>query len=203
MKGLSSPGPRAAVSLLALLAVLILGTTFVSASGGTFNARAFLRSYEEVPAISSLAFGEFRLRIEGDDDDDDDDGDDLTPDQEEPAVIRWELRYRGIETHVRFAHIHFGQRGVNGGITVTLCSNAADAPAEIADCPEESGVVSGTIVAADVEAGAAVQGIAAGELRELLRAIRSGVTYVNVHSDAFPPGEIRGQLVSNYRRYLP
>jgi len=198
MKRLTSLGPRAAVSGAALIAVLTIGSTPASASG-IFNARAFLRSYEEVPAISSLAFGEFRLRIEGEDDS----GDDAALDPQNPPVIHWELRYRGITTPVRFAHIHFGQRSVNGGIVVTLCSNAVDAPPEVADCPEESGEVTGTIDPADVGGGAALQGIAAGELRELLRAIRSGVTYVNVHSDAFPGGEMRGQLVSNYRRFLP
>jgi hypothetical protein len=32
------------------------------------------------------------------------------------------------------------------------------------------------------------------EFDELVRAIRAGVTYVNVHSETFPGGEIRGQL---------
>lgn len=199
MKDWTSIGSRAAISLAALSALLAGGTTAASASG-SFYARAFLRSYEEVPAISSLALGEFRLQIEGLIPDPGSDG---PIDPADLPAIRWELRYRGIATPVRFAHIHFGQRSVNGGIAVTLCSNADTAPPEVADCPQEGGMVTGTIEAADVEAGAAGQGIAAGELRELLRAIRSGVTYVNVHSDAFPSGEIRGQLVSNYRRFLP
>jgi hypothetical protein len=39
------------------------------------------------------------------------------------------------------------------------------------------------------------QGIAAGEFDELVRAIRTGVTYANVHSlPDFGPGEIRSQL---------
>ena len=42
--------------------------------------------------------------------------------------------------------------------------------------------------------GPAGQGIAAGEFDELIRAIKSRSTYVNVHSDAFPGGEIRGQI---------
>ena len=42
--------------------------------------------------------------------------------------------------------------------------------------------------------GPANQGIAAGEFDELVRAIRAGVTYANVHSEKFPGGEIRGQI---------
>ncbi len=38
------------------------------------------------------------------------------------------------------------------------------------------------------------QGIVAGEFDELVAAIRAGRTYANVHSAAFGPGEIRGQI---------
>ena len=42
--------------------------------------------------------------------------------------------------------------------------------------------------------GPAGQGIAPGEYEELLRAIRAGATYANVHSTKYPGGEIRAQL---------
>jgi hypothetical protein len=42
--------------------------------------------------------------------------------------------------------------------------------------------------------GPAGQGVAAMEFDELLRAMRAGRTYVNVHSDKHPGGEIRGKL---------
>jgi hypothetical protein len=38
------------------------------------------------------------------------------------------------------------------------------------------------------------QGIAAGEFAELVRAIKAGRTYVNVHTTKYPGGEIRGQI---------
>jgi hypothetical protein len=38
------------------------------------------------------------------------------------------------------------------------------------------------------------QGVEAGDLAGVIRAIRSGVTYANVHTVNFPTGEIRGQL---------
>jgi hypothetical protein len=53
--------------------------------------------------------------------------------------------------------------------------------------------VTGTIRPVDV-IGPAVQGIAAGEFAELVKALRAGVAYANVHSSIWMGGEIRGQL---------
>jgi hypothetical protein len=56
---------------------------------------------------------------------------------------------------VLFAHVHFGQPGVNGGILFFLCSGGSQDP-----CPP-SGTISGTTPAADVMA-IPEQGIQAG-----------------------------------------
>ena len=42
--------------------------------------------------------------------------------------------------------------------------------------------------------GPAGQGIAAMEFGELVRAMRAGATYVNIHTTTFGGGEIRGQI---------
>ena len=42
--------------------------------------------------------------------------------------------------------------------------------------------------------GPAGQGVEAGSFAELVRAIRAGYTYVNVHTTRWPGGEIRGQI---------
>jgi hypothetical protein len=80
---------------------------------------------------------------------------------------------------------------------VFFCSNLGNGPANTQACPPATTdgrvTIKGTWVAADV-VGPAGQGIAAGELAELVRALRAGVAYANIHSTTQPAGEIRGQV---------
>ena len=165
--------------LSAVIAVAV-GMLLVSAPAGAQGSRtlkANLEPFEEVPAVSSVAGGEFRARISGD-----------------GSSIEYELSYDGLEGAVQQAHIHLGQMSVNGGISVFLCQTAGFAdPTGLAPTCLQSGTVSGTITAANI-IGPGGQGIAAMELAELVAAIRSGVAYANVHSTKFPGGEIRGQV---------
>lgn len=144
---------------------------------GRDRVEARLKGYQEVPSISSTASGRFRAHVD-------------------PAsgTLHYELSYSGLEGEVLMAHIHIGQRGVNGGIMVWLCETAArQSPvASTPTCPQ-AGTVSGVVSSADVQAVAA-QGVDANDFAEVLAAIRAGVAYVNVHSVRFPGGEIRGQL---------
>jgi hypothetical protein len=136
--------------------------------------RASLGGLQENPSISTRADGRFRASVRG-------------------ARIQWELRYDGIEGGaVQQAHIHFARPHVNGGISVWLCGNIPTTPAGVQPCPQE-GTISGVIQGANV-VGPAGQGIGAGQLNEVIRAMRRGATYANVHSATFPGGEIRGQI---------
>ena len=164
----------AAVAGASLLVALTAGSLAVAKNGnGSSNARAKLIGYNEVPSISTEARGEFRARI-----------------NKQAMTIDYSLTYSGIEGGTASAaHIHLGQRHTNGGVSAFLCGGGDKPP-----CPSPGGTVSGTIDAADV-IGPAGQGIAAGEIAELIRAIRAGATYANVHSTpAYPGGEIRGQI---------
>jgi hypothetical protein len=55
------------------------------------------------------------------------------------------------------------------------------------------GEVTGTLTAEDV-IGPTSQGVVAGDFARLLFAIRTGNTYVNVHTTRSPGGEIRSQI---------
>jgi hypothetical protein len=60
-------------------------------------------------------------------------------------------------------------------------------------CTPTQGTFEGDIVASDV-VGPAGQGIAPGEMAELIRAMKKGFTYANVHTTLNGAGLIRGQI---------
>jgi len=62
-----------------------------------------------------------------------------------------------------------------------------------------SGTITGHLTAANVTALAAAQGITTGEMGRLVQAVRDGAAYANVHSQMFPSGEARGQIVRSDR----
>lgn len=169
---------RKATLLLLLVGLVTLAAAPASAQGdpdGTAVTR--LRSFEEVPAVFTPASGRFAARI-----------------SEDGHDVEWELTYSNIEGNVTQAHLHFAQRGVNGGIVVFLCSNLGNGPAGTQACPATSASLHGTIGPGDVLAVSS-QSALAGDLSSLLRGIRAGVVYANVHTDQLPGGSIRGQLL--------
>ena len=155
---------------------MTLVALLVVPSAAFAGARANLKGFQEVPSISSDASGKFRAKLMRHED-----------------AIEFKLLYSGIETFVRFAHIHFAERHVNGGIIVWLCDNTGNSPTPVDPCPQEAGKVEGVITADDVS-GAPAQGIDPGEFFEVVEAINAGAAYINVHTDAVPSGEIRGQV---------
>ena len=150
-----------------LLAVL---APVVAGDGGN-KFKASLNGYLETPSVSTAATGSFRLRIHS-------------------TWIDYTLSYKNLTGPPAVAHIHFGRPDVGGGVAVFLCGGGSK-PA----CPA-SGTVTGTIVGSDV-VGPIPQGITANEFAEVVRAIRHGATYVNVHTALFGTGEIRGNIKSD------
>lgn len=141
------------------------------APAGTEVFRTELSGFEEVPPILTQGTGSFRAQV-----------------ARGGNSISYELTFSNLTAPSTVAHIHIGQRGVAGPVAVFLCGGGSKP-----DCPGVGGTISGTILPEDVLA-VPEQGLAAGDMAGLLRFMRAGVTYVNVHSTTFPAGEIRGQL---------
>ena len=139
-----------------------------------------LSGYNENPnSISTPATATFRLTINN-----------------QAQEITYRLSYANMPTAVTQAHVHFGsewQMGAN--ISFFLCTNLGNAPAGVVvqACPAAPATITGTIKAVDV-VGPTALGIAPGEFAEVVKAIRAGFTYVNVHTTQFPGGEVRAQL---------
>jgi hypothetical protein len=158
-------------SLLAvgLAAVLVASTAFARGGHGG-GGKASLTGYQETPmSLSTTGHGSFRAKVRSD-------------------GIHYTLRYEDLESNASEAHIHLGQRATSGGVIAHLCGGGDKPP-----CPATEGKVTGVIDAADVT-GPAGQGIAPGELREVIRALRHGAVYANVHTAIRGGGEIRGQV---------
>ena len=163
--------------ILAAIAIVLIVGAIALAQGFGNPFVGSLIGYQEVPAVSTTGRAEFRAE--------------LSP---YGNAVNWELTYLNLEGQITQSHIHFAQPGVNGGIVVFLCTNLGNGPAGTQTCPNPPATIRGTFTSADVGAGAAAQGIGAGQYEELLRAMRTGNTYANIHSTTWPGGEIRSQI---------
>lgn len=171
---------RYAVGALAAAAALTIGSLALAAQLAgpqpipqTKTFTATLNGFHETPSVSSPhGFGEFAAGLTN------------------SATIHYVFHYGGLEGgNSLFAHIHFGQVGVAGGVSAFLCGGSTKPD----PCPNVTGTVVGDITAADV-IGPNAQGIEPGSFHELLDAMRAGHAYVNIHTTRWPAGEIRGQI---------
>jgi len=132
------------------------------------GARSRLTPEEEVqtPAVSSDARGNVALRVAAN-------------------SIEFLLSVDPLPiTAVTAAHIHVGAAGTNGPIIFSLFDSGFGIPF----ASPHSSVLTPANLQPRPDAGIAT-------FSDALAAIRSGNAYVNVHTTAFPAGEIRGQLV--------
>jgi len=93
----------------------------------------------------------------------------------------FQVNVDGIED-VRFAHIHLAKAGSNGGVVFTLRMDKVEGP------------VSGVYAKGEIMGSTLSGQMLGGDLEILREAFRTGNAYVNVHSDNFPGGELRGQI---------
>jgi hypothetical protein len=140
------------------------------------NFVATLSGGQEVPARDTQAVGVATFKL-----------------REDGTALEFKLNVANLDNAVA-AHIHCGAVGVNGPVGVTLFMGA---PA--------GGVVNGTLAEGTITAPDLGNACGWADLAAVLAALRSGATYVNVHTNDgvappntgpgdFPGGEIRGQV---------
>jgi hypothetical protein len=185
--------PLLVLSAAILVAVGAASYAVASEGGGSEtipNTKAFhatLSGYQETPAISTSGFGQFTAKLD---------------DKAATPTIHFVFSYSNLEGQnvtggkILFAHVHFGQTGVAGGVSYFLCDNSTVPVAQ--SCPDNSGsgTVEGDITAANV-IGPNGQGIEPGSFDEIVQAMQAGKAYANIHTTRWPGGEIRGQINSN------
>ena len=133
------------------------------------NFRTHLSGDEEVPPADTKATGEAIFRL-----------------SKKDGTLYYKLIVANIE-NVRMAHIHMAEAGSNGGVVVWLYPSSAP-PVLIPG--RFQGILAEGVITADNLVGA----LAGKSLDDLLEAMSNGKTYVNVHTNQFPGGEIRGQI---------
>lgn len=167
---------RAALPVMMLVACGDPGTappldfeaTF-SRSGSAGHAGTHLTGAEEVPSNDSRAQGQAQFRVSRD-----------------GTSIGFRLNIANIE-NVLMAHIHVAAAGENGGIVVWLRPEGP--PPQLIP-----GRFSGVYAVGSFTEDNLVGALEGQSLSALIDAMRAGDTYVNVHTEQFPGGEIRGQI---------
>ena len=163
--------------MIVLVLTLALGLLALGPSASASdNFVAPLSGDEEVPARDTPATGVAKFKL-----------------RQDGTALLFKVNVANIENVVA-AHIHCGAVGVNGPVGVTLFMGA---PA--------GGRVNGTLAEGTITAPDPGNGCGWVDLAAVLAALRSGATYVNVHTNDgvappntgpgdFPGGEIRGQV---------
>ena len=148
---------------------LVIAVAVLMLSGGVATAREYWKAHgsgsEEVPANDSRGQSQATFKLSKD-----------------GESLQYKLNVANLE-NVLFAHIHLGEVGVNGPVVVFLYGG-----------PTTDGRTQGRLADGSITEAMFVGPLAGQPMSALLDAIRDGRAYVNVHTDALPAGEVRGQI---------
>jgi hypothetical protein len=181
-----------------LAIVIIAGLLGAPVVGMAETIHTNADGFQVVPSQNSPGAASFRARI-----------------NRVARTIEYQLSWHDLKGDILQSHIHFGRRATNGDIVVFLCTNLGNTPASATPAPlcfsstqgedPRNGMVKGVIKAGDIVA-VPFGGIQPGqqllpfaEFDELADAIDAGATYVVVHTQAQPSGELRGQIPAEGR----
>lgn len=159
-----SPDPPTAAAIQADVPV-----AFAHGGGHDARFRAHLTGDAEVPPNDSRATGQAMFTFSAD-----------------GTTLDYRLVVANIQD-VTMAHIHMAPVGENGPVVAWLYPDAP--PPQLIPGRTQGILATGTIDDADLMGPLAGMTVA-----ELMAAIAAGDAYVNVHTNALPGGEVRGQI---------
>ncbi|BCS36021.1 hypothetical protein TBR22_A52580 [Luteitalea sp. TBR-22] len=147
-------------------AVLCAASAAFAQNPNRVTVRAMLGGSNEVPAVSAGAHGEAVVTVD-----------------RGAGTIDYEVNIFNLPSGIVGSHIHVGTAGVNGPIVINFPVAAVGQSGAF----QLKGSARASELVARPEAGVRF-------FEEAAFAIASGAAYVNVHTQANPGGEIRGQL---------
>ncbi len=147
---------------------LVVGLVSMGVTNGLAAEKSFkavLSGSQEIPAAKSMAKGDATFTLSKD-----------------GKELMYKVNVSDIE-NVDAAHIHFGKKGQNGP------------PLALIDIKgKKAGKFSGTLAEGKITSSDLLGSLKGKSVQDLLKDIESGDAYINVHTDKYPDGELRGQI---------
>lgn len=151
---------------LEIAIVIVVGLTFTGgAAAGGGNFRAHCQGGNEVPPVATQGQCQAIFNLT--------DG---------GRALKYKLVVANIE-FVTQAHIHLAPAGQNGGVVAFLFGFVP-----------EGATVNGTLAQGILTDADLIGALAGQSIADLVAELEAGNAYVNVHTQANPPGEVRGQI---------
>lgn len=157
---------KQALMMMALASAVVAGSVSVAEAQNRVTVRAMLGGGNEVPGVSAGAHGEALVTVD-----------------RAAGTIDYEVNIYGLPTGVVASHIHSGTAGVNGPVVINFPIAAVGQSGSF----QIKGSARASEMVMRPESGIR-------SFDDIAFAIASGAAYVNVHTQANPGGEIRGQL---------
>ncbi len=155
-------------TLLALVAFVALSALAVAAPQKPKTFSAHLSGKQEVPAVDTKGQGQLNMQLSKD-----------------GTKLHFRLNAANLKK-ITAAHLHLGAKGFNGEPVALLFGGPT------------TSVQARALLAKGTLTDASLIGPLAGmTIKDLVAKIKAGEIYVNVHTEAFPTGAIRGQVKAN------
>lgn len=154
-------------TVLAIMSLVVVIGVLSSLTNMALGAKftAVMSGDQEVPPVDTTATGKTTFRTSNND-----------------TSMKYKVNITGF-SEATGAHIHLGKAGANGDVIVDLLTGMKENPTKL-----------GMAIRGNITDSSLTGPMQGKTLGDLINAINNGDTYVNVHTQGHPDGEIRGQI---------